>query len=1444
MINKTFRLFISSTFDDFKEERELLNEDVFLKVDRYCQAKGYNFQLIDLRWGVSSEAALMQNTLTICLEEVRRCKELSPKPNFLIMVGERYGWIPLPFKIGVNEFETIITACNAAEASFLQRWYALDNNEVGGAYYLKARIGEFSDDHVWSNVETSLRSILCKYATKCNLSSDFITQLNTSATEAEIIEGLLGDEKKRDSTIAFFRYGHNKRDLDQTRIEALKKRILDHLSGSENQNNVVSLKYNEEYYAHFCEVITSLLIEQIDSEILRLEMQRNSYNNDTVLNQILADCGSGYFSREEQLQEIENYVHSNSRTPLFVTGSSGSGKSTLLADYLKSVSIDVFFSFYGFSENSYSLEDSLNHIFKKMQVKYNMVGAFEVRMTNISEVVHKALYAVPPSEKALIVIDGLDMFADVQQLHENIFPAKLPANVKLILTAANEKVTSRFKQAYANELHLESIEPVLCYETFTKLLRQHNRCISDPHQERQIKGAISKGTTPIHIRLISSYCLHWKSGDVSRCLATDAQTTALQYIFSMFEKLGHNREFVLYTLGLIAAAPYGIAEEEIQQLVLRFPTVKEYFIAEDRHHYNRDKLPFVIWSRLFYDLKDCLTLTRVNGCIVVKFRHQIFDAVLRGACSQYLQEARELLAQFYMQQNNYCAGTSIPNYRKAYNLLALLRKNDDIANICRSLVDPSFVDSVVKIGRVEELINTCNYVLARNIDTDTRPLLVRLYTCLQNNRGHLLCYRDSFLSYAYDYGFCENQKPVLHAKVRHTDDRFVYFPYSSKCAISWFLEADRYAVCHGSCVYIVKKDTGSEICRIFLGLNHGEEPLTANNAIWIGNNTIAIACQYSCLLVYDVSDDVPNLMHSFSCSDSSSIRYVREREMLLYTNGRKLCAQNPITGEEYYSIPLSASISGFDVDISSDELYICTNPLCIQVYSLRHGDHKSTLRTRKKRRLIDDWARKLQGGYGVLKLSDELWFIYAPPLLDAPALYAVFDVTEKRMTYLTLPAKRAELFSSSLLLGKRICIIFYEDILYCVDFKDSYKLSYYPAESISNVAWMVEDNKVSVLSRNGLELLSIDSFLQVEDKTCFQSGREITSHPSAALRNMRKMANVTSKALSPDYFSYSTLFQLAEYANSNVWNENNDMASIIIEANDGKIAVANEATATVAVYSVEGKHLLSSDKMHLAINDNILCMDFSPDSRWLFIWKNHSLVIIDVETGIIAMKIDLSYRPALGACFGKDSQSFLLTLCDEQKYTFRRVNNKFVADVSVPQKLVPEVDLDAYFGPYNIYPTKHQPRSYTRINANAFDPQFSPSHWFTDTHVYISDTFWVLFKKGRFCLNGDSNAVFANPYCDFESGLQTERQGDASALAMYLREKNDLLSRIYEIGSNHFVLVSRILNAVILFDVQKLTIVAIHKVSGNILGFRRIAKNVIKVFTDAAPNPILLEVNT
>src|SRR5215470_13952818 len=142
-----FRVFVSSTFSDLVAERNALQEHVFPRLRELCQKNGAQFQAIDLRWGVSEEAGLDQQTLNICVQELRRCQHATPRPNFIILLGQRYGWRPLPPQIFADEFESIrdqIT--DGGDREFLKQWYRRDDNATPPEYYLQPRSVEVNGD--------------------------------------------------------------------------------------------------------------------------------------------------------------------------------------------------------------------------------------------------------------------------------------------------------------------------------------------------------------------------------------------------------------------------------------------------------------------------------------------------------------------------------------------------------------------------------------------------------------------------------------------------------------------------------------------------------------------------------------------------------------------------------------------------------------------------------------------------------------------------------------------------------------------------------------------------------------------------------------------------------------------------------------------------------------------------------------------------------------------------------------------------------------------------------------------------------------------------------------------------------------------------------------------------------------------------------------------------
>jgi len=87
-------VFISSTFSDMQAERDHLRNFVFPEIEERLRAARVHLEWVDLRIGVAADTARSEaerevQILKVCLEEIKRCR-----PFLIVLLGDRYGWIP------------------------------------------------------------------------------------------------------------------------------------------------------------------------------------------------------------------------------------------------------------------------------------------------------------------------------------------------------------------------------------------------------------------------------------------------------------------------------------------------------------------------------------------------------------------------------------------------------------------------------------------------------------------------------------------------------------------------------------------------------------------------------------------------------------------------------------------------------------------------------------------------------------------------------------------------------------------------------------------------------------------------------------------------------------------------------------------------------------------------------------------------------------------------------------------------------------------------------------------------------------------------------------------------------------------------------------------------------------------------------------------------------
>jgi NACHT domain- and WD repeat-containing protein len=245
--SKTFRIFVSSTFSDLKAERDALQRFVFPRLRELCASRGARFQAIDLRWGVSEEAGLDQRTMPICLGEIERCQKVTPRPNFIVLLGDRYGWRPLPPEIPAAEFAAIEAKVTTADdKALLKTWYRLDENVAPRVWCLQPRHVDVDqkagpearkaaterENTEWGKTEARLHATLSSATAAVGFDADARVRYEASATEQEILRGALQVPDAAHHVFCFFRTLEAKPGVELAKTQPTDVAVADFLDGT------------------------------------------------------------------------------------------------------------------------------------------------------------------------------------------------------------------------------------------------------------------------------------------------------------------------------------------------------------------------------------------------------------------------------------------------------------------------------------------------------------------------------------------------------------------------------------------------------------------------------------------------------------------------------------------------------------------------------------------------------------------------------------------------------------------------------------------------------------------------------------------------------------------------------------------------------------------------------------------------------------------------------------------------------------------------------------------------------------------------------------------------------------------------------------------------------------------------------------------------------------
>jgi len=519
---RTFRIFVSSTFSDLKEERNALQRYVFPRLRELCTQAGCRFQAIDLRWGVREEAGLDQETMKICLDEVSRSQRTSPRPNFIVLLGDRYGWRPLPAEIPAREFEHIEAGTgDAADRQLLDTWYKRDDNarsrrfesdppaSARPVYCLQPRRrgDRFAEFQVWEReVERPLRQILLRGIDRFDLTEDELRKYDASATEQEIAAGALKVPGANEHVFGFFRKiddlpenqgAREFVDLDErgfpdrdarTKLDDLKDLLETRLPGNihhyhtswtgngatgdhigtlpESLEDCTSLLEHPDASSGLCFDVWRRLAEVILKEIKGLE-SINLLDREIADHKAFAEDRARSFTGRASIREtIRDYLARDDRHPLALWGDSGSGKSALMAQAIadcesRFANREIVSRFIGATPASSDGRSLLESLCRQITRTY---GSDEATIpTGYRELVKEfaeRLKLATVDRPLVLFLDALDQLSDADNARNLIWlPAELPENVRIVVsTLPGECKTSLERKV--PESNVKRLEPM------------------------------------------------------------------------------------------------------------------------------------------------------------------------------------------------------------------------------------------------------------------------------------------------------------------------------------------------------------------------------------------------------------------------------------------------------------------------------------------------------------------------------------------------------------------------------------------------------------------------------------------------------------------------------------------------------------------------------------------------------------------------------------------------------------------------------------------------------------------------------------------------------------------------------------------------------------------------------------------------------------------------
>ncbi|MBN2157295.1 MAG: DUF4062 domain-containing protein [Candidatus Lokiarchaeota archaeon] len=782
--SNSFRVFVSSTFKDMEAERNYLQKFVFPRLKHICKSYGFEFQAVDLRWGIDEEASIDQNGVKICLDELKRCQEVSPRPNLIVLLGERYGWTPPPAEIPEIEFQKLFSYIRRSDRKLVEFWYKLDTNSIFkinesthcGTYKLAPRRGihaKWKEYTEWEPVERQLREILYNAAIKSEVNAKNLLKYYSSATHQEIISGVIepADAKnhvhffmKNISGVSpteklkdFVETDSTKKEYLERLKMILRKDFSDHVHEySVNSANSDAFKqYLEEFGRHVFDALWTNINMQINRFVRKSELEQESESQ-----MAFAQTRTKIFvGRNAVLEKIMDYIHDTTNDPLIIMGPSGSGKSALIAKLVHeihksnpaSIVLPRFIGTTVKSSNSLTLlTDLYQNIVKMPNISFKTTETITDKTftdyPKFARYFTELVSTCDIGDKAILLIDAIDqlrsndMGRDLQWI-----PQVLGKNIKIVISCALDAkdlvgiLDTRFKTRI---LHIPPLSIQEGDEILKLLLKDTSRALTSS-QSDEILMKFKKLGNPLFLKVAFEISRRWNSFDPpeSTILPDNIEALVEQYLSSLM--IQYDSEFVKRVLGYLVTSRYGLTESEIVE-ILSFDSeyFTNYYLKKIFHPLPEPRLPWIVWSRFFAVMEQFFTQSGIFNVTTFSLFHRQFKQIITTLFLPEKTKKRfhRILAEYFAQKPLYYkeGEKKTVNYRKLSELIYHLRAAEMFQEIEYYLTDLEYIDVNCGAGLIDALLQDFSEVMQVNTHQWKDPSILQEIYAFLRNQSHII----------------------------------------------------------------------------------------------------------------------------------------------------------------------------------------------------------------------------------------------------------------------------------------------------------------------------------------------------------------------------------------------------------------------------------------------------------------------------------------------------------------------------------------------------------------------------------------------------------------------------------------------------------------------------------------------------------------------------------